>query len=201
MSIRRGSTYGEHRPLPDGAPVAASDAQAAEILTELRESGADPVIGLLGGDLHRTLGGLGDPRRLRGPDALMVPIDLVEAEFDGGRILFVAHLLTARPFRPDWCAVMNAEFCGDLDLAPRAHPGDGLLDIATGSVHWRERRLAARRALTGTHLPHPSLRTERVAQWSTTFDRPVPLQIDGRAHGRSRTIRVRVLPDAARVVI
>ena len=142
MTVGKGSDYGAAGRLPAGAPVVASDEELRRTVLELRAGSAPVVVGLIGGDLCRTLGGSGDRDRLTSDDAVTVPIDLAIATVDGTEHAFVSHRLTGRPFGRDFAAVMNAQWWGDLDLGPRSHPGDGLLDVTTGSLPWRQRRMA-----------------------------------------------------------
>jgi hypothetical protein len=203
VTIGKGTPYGEQAPLPDDGVVVASDAEAREVVTEARRAGrAVPPIGLLGGDLCRTLGGLGDPARLRGPDATTFPVDLGCVLLDGRIHWFVAHLAAHhRAWRGPFAVAMNAEWLGDLDLGPRAHPGDGLLDVTEGSLPLRERLAARRRARTGTHLPHPALRTRRTGALTLSFADGVPVELDGVAVGRARELVLHVEPDALTVVV
>lgn len=201
MTVGKGSDYGAAGRLPAGAPVVESDEELCRTVLELRAGSTPVVVGLIGGDLCRTLGGSGDRDRLSSDDAVTVPIDLAIATVDGTETAFVAHLLTGRPFGRDFAAVMNAQWWGELDLGPRSHPGDGLLDVTTGSLPWRQRRLAIGRARSGSHLPHPALRQRRTDEVTLTFDRPVPLLLDGVSHGTGSEIEIRLEPDAFSVVI
>ena len=97
--------------------------------------------------------------------------------------------------------LMTARWLGPLRLGPRAHPNDGVIDITIGALDWRQRVEAARRARTGSHLPHPDLRTVRVAEWRHTFDRPIPVRVDGHPSGSYRTVQVSVIPDAFELVV
>jgi diacylglycerol kinase family enzyme len=96
---------------------------------------------------------------------------------------------------------MNSQWIGSRDLGPRSHPGDGLVDITTGSLGWRQRRAALARSATGTHLPHPSLNYRRVRSETLTFDRPVSLCIDGALQRKGQTVSLCVEPDAFHVVV
>ena len=103
---------------------------------------------------------------------------------DGRLHWFVAHLVARRPrWSGRFAVAMNAEWLGDLDLGPRAHPGDGLLDLTEGSLGLRDRLAARRRARTGSHLPHPGLRTSRSASAELSFPDGVPVYLDGVAVG------------------
>jgi diacylglycerol kinase family enzyme len=161
-----------------------------------------PALGLLGGDLCRTLGGPGDVERLRSADATTFPVDLGCVLIDGRRHFFVAHLAAhRRGWAGRFAVAMNAEWMGELDLGPRAHPGDGLLDVTEGQLGLRERLVARRRARTGTHLPHPDLRVTRSGKVELSFPDGVPVFLDGVPVGEGRELLVHVEPDALTVVV
>jgi diacylglycerol kinase family enzyme len=130
------------------------------------------------------------------------PVDVGRAELDGRPRWFVAHAVVRGPF---WVgraiAVMNAQWLGEWDLGPRAHPDDALLDVTDGALPLGDLLKARARARTGTHLPHPALRTSRVGQLSVELARPRSVWLDGERVGRARRIEVEVEPDALRVVI
>jgi len=173
-----------------GSDAAASDAAAAA----LGDHTPLPVIGLLAGDLCRTVGGPGSRERLHTDDAVTLPIDVCEAVIDAERRVFDAHVVAHRSwwYGRLWAA-LNAEWLGDWDVAPRAHPGDGLLDVMDVSLSTRDRVRARRRLPSGTHVPHPRIRQQRVASIDVEFDRPLRIWVDGVPMGESRAIGVRVL--------
>jgi hypothetical protein len=184
--------------------VAGSDAEARAIVEQARRAATPiPPIGLLGGDLCRTLGGPGDEARLRSNDAVTVTCDVGAVLADGRLHWFVAHLIARRPWwRGRAIAVMNAQWLGAWDLGPRAHPGDGLLDITDGTLPWADRVQARRRARTGTHLPHPALRTARQAAQQFDLDPALDVWLDGdRVERACRDLSVRVEPDALTIVV
>jgi hypothetical protein len=203
VTIGKGSPYGEPGTLPADGVVVGSDAEAAAVVTDARRGGhAVPTLGLIGGDLCRTLGGLGDADRLRTPDATTFPVDLGCVLLDGHLHYFVAHLAAHRRWWSGrFAVVMNAEWLGELDLGPRAHPGDGLLDVTDGKLGLRDRLAARRRARTGSHLPHPGLRTSRSGRVELSFPDGVPVFLDGVAVGPARELMVHVEPDALTVVV
>src|SRR4029453_9286850 len=131
MTVERGGAWGKAQPLPADGVVVRSDADAASVIASARSHGLSvPSIGLLAGDLCRTVGGIGDERRLHTDEAVTLPVDIAEVHVDGHPHVFVAHVVARRSWwRGRVWVAMNAEWLGRWDVAPRAHPGDGLLDI------------------------------------------------------------------------
>jgi hypothetical protein len=205
VTVRRGEAWGEAGGLPGGGVIVGSDAEARRVVTAARRAGARvPVLGLAGGDLCRTLGGRGDPARLAGPEAHRLPVDLGSVLVDGVLHWFVAHLVARRSWwRGRVLAAMNAEFLGPWDAAPRAHPGDGLLDVldVSPAMPLPERLEARRRLRTGSHLPHPAIAVRRRPAVQVDLDRPTPVWLDGERVGAARRLSVRVEPDALVCVV
>ncbi|MEX0768163.1 MAG: hypothetical protein WD029_06805, partial [Microthrixaceae bacterium] len=174
MTIRKGESWGEPGVLELDADLAASDAELAALLQRYYEAQQiPPVIGLLAGSLHRTLGSpQRDERSLRSGDGYVFPIDLGLLQFQDAQgnqkeSVFVAHLVAYTDYRLNlWrkrtVIVMNAAFVEDLNLGPRAHPNDGRLDVTEGQLGFKQRKQAYRRAAGGAHLPHPDLTETRV---------------------------------------
>ncbi len=203
MTIRKGEDWGELRPLPDEGVIVHGDAEAADVVAEcLRLGRAIPPLGLLGGDLCRTLGGPGDPRRLRSPRAVTFTCDLGVAVLDGATFHFVAHLVARRQWwRGRAVVAMNAAWLGDWNAGPRAHPGDALLDLYEAAVPLGQRAKVRARLPMGAHLPHPAIRGRRAASFDLTLSRSEPVYLDGRAVGSFGHIELSVEPDALTVVI
>lgn len=203
MTIQKGEPWGEPGALPRHGVLVGSDDEARDIITAARRAGEPiPPLGLLGGDLCRTLGGRGDEGRIRSSEAMTFPVDLGEVLLDGHLHFFLAHLVARRAlWRGLSVVAMNAAFVGDLNLGPKAHPNDGLLDVTTGQLHLGELLRARARARLGAHLPHPRLAMRRVPAEQVEFDRPVPVRLDGRPVGRFRILSIRLEPDALTVVV
>ena len=204
MTVRRGATWGSAAPLPPGAPVVRTDAELRTLVERARRAGEPPpTVGLLGGDLCRTVGGTGSTERLRSDAATTLPVDVVRVVLDDEREhWFVAHLGARARGRWGWsCVAMNAQWLGDWDLGPRSHPGDGLVDITSGALPLGDRWEARRRMPSGTHLPHPALQTERCS--ATTLEFPVSrtVHLDRVAVGRARVAVLEVEADAVLVVV
>ena len=97
---------------------------------------------------------------------------------------------------------MNAQYLGKWDVAPRAHPGDGLLDTYDVRLPAGASWLPVRSRLPhGTHLPHPGIKERRVGALQVELDRPLPLRLDGDVVGKARVLSVRVEPDALVVFV
>jgi YegS C-terminal NAD kinase beta sandwich-like domain len=205
VTVRKGKGWGEPGTLADDGVVVRSDAEARRIVERARRSGErPPPLGLAGGDLCRTLGGRGDVDRLRSSDAVRLPVDLGAVLLDGRLHWFVAHLVARRSWwRGPLLAAMNAEFLGDWDVVPRAHPNDGLLDmVVVGAGMSLADRIKARRRLPiGGHVPHPAIDQSRRPAFQIAFDRPTRVWLDGERIGVATNLSVRIEPDALVCVV
>jgi YegS C-terminal NAD kinase beta sandwich-like domain len=202
VTIRKGEAWGHPGPLPDDGVVVASDHDAAEVIERARREGRPyPPLGLVGGDLCRTLGGSGGAGRLRTHDAVTFPVDLGEALVDGRLRFFVAHLVARNRWWTRAFVVMNAQWVGGLNLGPRAHPNDGLLDVYDARLGFSDVVKVRARARAGAHLPHPGIKERRVPAAQVGFDRPTTVWLDGVRLGPARHLSVRVDRDALTVVV
>jgi hypothetical protein len=202
VTVRKGEAWGAPGALPDDGVVVRSDAEARRVLTDARRDNRPfPTLGLLGGDLCRTLGGHGDPERLTSSNATTFAVDVGEVLVDGRLHLFVAHLVARNRWWTRAFVAMNAQFVGDLDLGPRSHPGDGLLDTYDARLPLSQLLQVRTRARTGSHLPHPGIKERRTAALQLELDRPLGVWLDGERIGDGRVLSVRLQPDAVRVVV
>jgi len=209
MTIRKGEDWGERGPLAAGAPVCADDAAAATALHAPQADGVTtPEVGLLGGDLHQTLGGpCRGETEIRTGMGVRYPVDLIEVEAtarDGSvtRHTGLAHLEVRgrRRFAGRTVVVMNAAFVGPSNLGPRAHPNDGRLDVTQGALPRRVWKDGERRALTGSHVPHPDLAESRVTELVVEDVGRLGWWLDGVKMPTAVRLVVRCRPDAAVVV-
>jgi hypothetical protein len=166
MTIEKGKAWGTVGPPPPLSRWARSDVEAARLIAgEVLGGHAAAPIWLTRGDLARTIGSLNVKPDDDRDEVTLLPCDaLVVTLADGVRTLAVAHVVNGRGGWRRWwrgpvTACMNAQYLGDWDVTPRSHPGDGAFELVelAASMSLRQRRTAAQRAVTGTHLPHPSL--------------------------------------------
>ncbi|MBV8979594.1 MAG: hypothetical protein JO086_01720 [Acidimicrobiia bacterium] len=202
MPISKNTPWGEPGVLPDDGVVVRSDAEARAVIEQARAEGRPyPSLGLLGGDLCRTLGGAGDEGRLRSPEAVRFPVDLGEALLDGRPFVFVAHLVARTRGWGHVAAAMNAQFVGRWVIGRRAHPNDGLLDVYQADLSLADRLKVRARLGHGEYLPHPGINERRTAAVEIELDRPLPVYLDGGRVGEARTLALRLDPDALTVVV
>jgi hypothetical protein len=200
VTIRKGEDWGVVGPRPDATIVVATDAQARAIVEPARRANREiPPLYLRGGDLARTVGA--GPGVVR-DETRLLPCDLGAAMLDGRLFWFVSSLVAGEPLRRGRSFVaMNAAWLGELNIAPKAHPNDGLLDTLDMTMSLTQGRQARKRARLGDHLPHPSITTLRAAAVQVELARPLPVRLDGEVIGSFRNISVRAEPDALTVVI
>ena len=203
MTLPKGRPWGQPGPLPDHGLVVRSDAEARQVVVEARRRGQrQPPLGLLGGDLCRTLGGRGDESRLRSDQAMTLPCDLGAVLLDGRLHFFVAHLVARRRWWGGRVVVaMNAAWLGGWNAGPRAHPGDGLLDVYDARLTLRQRLQVRARLPRGGHLPHPAITERRTRAVQVDLGRRLPVRLDGQVVGAARSLSIRVEPGAVTVVV
>ena len=196
MTISKGSSYGEPgASLPEDGVRCASDGDARRAVEAARREGRPfPVLGLAGGDLARTLGGIGSLD-------VAFPVDLGQVLVDGRLHLFVASCVVRTRSWRRTLAVGNAQWLGEWNLWPRGHPNDGRLDLLDVRLPAGELWKVRRRLPTGSHLPHPGIETRRIKAETVELDRPLAAWLDGEPVGQARTFAFRCVPDALRVVV
>lgn len=202
MTIERGQPWGVPGTLPTDGVLVHSDAEARAIVERARRVGEHiPPIGLLGGDLCRTVGGVGDEARLRSGEAMQLPVDVGAVLIDGRLHWFVAHLVARkRWWRGRVYVAMNAEYIGRWDVAPRSHPNDGVLDTFDVTMSTGDRFKARGRLPTGTHVPHPDIKERRVAAVQVDVD-GLDVWLDGDNLGPAHSLSIRIEPDALTCVV
>lgn len=203
MPIQRGEDWGQSGGLGSDGVLVGSDAEARSLIEDGRRANRPlPELGLLGGDLCRTLGGRGDADAIRSPDSWRFKVDLGAVLLDGRLHWFCAHLVArGRGWAGEALVAMNAAWWGSWNLGPKAHPGDGLLDVSHGRLSIGDRLRARRRVGTGDHLPHPQIRHHRTGAFQVALEQPLLVELDGQAVQRASNLSIRVEPAAITVVV
>jgi hypothetical protein len=84
--------------------------------------------------------------------------------------------------------IANGQHLRGLDLVPRGHPGDGRMEIHVYTLAPGQRRGMRRRLPSGTHVPHPGIRTFSGHHVRVRWSRPRALQLDGHAEEACREL-------------
>lgn len=204
MTVRKGEAWGSVGPAPEEMLTAITDRELRHIVRAAMVAGRQPPpVGLLGGDMMRAVGGSGDPERFAGEVAIL-PVDVLRVEVDGAVEWCCSHVVARRSWwRGEIVAAMNAQHIGSWDVAPRAHPGDGRVDVvrADPAMSWRDRARARGRLAHGTHVPHPHIEVRQRYEVELQFLHPLRLELDGEAWMSASSVRIVVLPDALTVVV
>jgi diacylglycerol kinase family enzyme len=88
------------------------------------------------------------------------------------------------------------------DVVPRGHPGDGWAEVQVYALARRARRPMRRRLPSGTHVPHPGIRTGRARRVEVEVaGRGLPVELDGRPRGRTTRLEVTLVPAAIRLLV
>lgn len=196
MVISRGSTWGEPAVVQPHWRVAHKDAQIR---------GVDPVL-LAGGNIWRALG---CPTTHKvGEECLVLPVDtarcVVTTSHGEQVVTAVSEIIIGSWWSRAGCTIIsNSGILEGLNVTPRAHPNDGEWDVLSISagLGLREKLHARRRARTGTHIPHPRLRTLRIGTHAAVRDRRARLMIDGVVVRGWTSVTITVVPDSAHVVV
>jgi hypothetical protein len=198
VTIRKGEPWGETFDVPADLTVLRSDVAVHRWIVAARERGdAVAPFGLGGGDLARTMaGGSSDQFVDR---VTQVPLDLVRVVAGDRTTWSAAHIVARRSWwRGEVVFAMTAQFLGDADVAPRAHPNDGRVDLlrVDPAMPMQARWQASRRARTGTHVPHPLLHASQVREIHLEFARALVVWVDGVRWATTRVLDLTVEPDA-----
>jgi len=218
VTIEKGKEWGHRITAPPVVLLANSDRDLAEQWTRQ----TDGIFRVTDGDLFSALGcpTWDDPAA----ELQLLPIDVIEVQiiYDNSAgndnpnevnssenawdIRYAISSVQVGKWlsRGRFVCVSNTGFIDRYNIAPRAHPNDGEIDVVTisSSMDWRQRIQARGRARVGNHVPHPDISMQRgtEAQWSKERSGE-SLRVDGQLVKGWHTVSVRVLPDACRVVV
>jgi hypothetical protein len=86
--------------------------------------------------------------------------------------------------------VANGEYLRGRDVVPRGHPGDGRLEVQVYSVAAGQRRRMRSRLATGTHVPHPGIRTTQGSHAVVHWHGQARFEVDGTRRPSVRDLEV-----------
>lgn len=201
MTIRIGEEWGEAvDSVPEGTRTAYTDHDVARALDDQH-----PVL-VRGGTLHRTLGSpIGNAATRRLPIDLLQMVDISS---DTRMAVSVANIsLSLRgPFGRWRGRIIVATNCGEyagVIPCPRAHPNDGTFDVleVDASMTRFQRRLAWKKAISGSHLPHPSLSVWSGERFRLTIRPNERIIVDGIDLNSTGHVELRIVADAGEIFI
>jgi len=207
MTIQKFNEWGCKIARPSAIEFCDSDAEMAAVVDRYRrDQVAVPHIRLTDGSLANSLG---IRQTFSETEVRELPIDLLHVTFrtvDGTQHCSVAVnsiVMRHRWWRGWIVAITNGGYINTWEIAPRAHPNDGLFDVVEldARMSYRQRLIARRRLRVGTHLPHPFIhhRQGRTEAWK--FSSPMGLYLDEVHVGSITELRVIIEPDALKLVL
>jgi hypothetical protein len=204
MTIRKGEQWGSSIKMPSHIRQAHSDA-------EIAQCSSGDFISITGGDIHFALG---SPVLLESElDCTLLQLDALHVHItlaDGSRCdSFAASCIQIGRFfspihRDRFICLTNGGIVDGRNIAPRAHPNDGRFDVMTidASMSIRDRLTARKKAVTGSHLPHPLISVRQGDTFTEQrLGRHESLSIDGVDIPKWSEISVSILPDYWQIVV
>jgi hypothetical protein len=215
MTIEKGQEWGHRGQRPQSVRVVHSDTDLVDAWTQ----DSSTVFAVMAGDLHMALG---QPKwQDDQTECQFLPVDVFHVTVtqqhdhqhsahnseakDVVETFAVSSVCIGSWFtRGRFITVSNCGFVGRYNIAPRAHPNDGEMDVVTvySGMDWRQRVQARSRARLGQHVPHPQISMERGRSHSWTKEsKREKLFIDGREIRNWASVEITVIPDACTVVV
>lgn len=207
MTIRKFQNWGSEITRPENVEFCGSDAEVAKIATHYQSNHlAMPYVHLTGGSMALSLG---YPRTLSDTEVRELPIDLLRVRYTTtDKTQHTTMATNSVVMRHRWwlgkiVAITNGGYFGNWEIAPRAHPNDGVFDIVevADSMSYRQRLIARRRLFLGMHLPHPSIGLRKSASDTWFFTEPIHLYLDEEFVGLITQVQVTIEPDAIKLVV
>lgn len=194
MTIQKGQDWGIPITAPLNFEIAHTDVAASRMKSGI-------PFALSGGDVYVSLGSPQVPKASH--SCREVQIDALQYKIEGtnGQLsedVAFSHVCVGRWFLGRFIAITNCGFIDALNTSPRAHANDGEFDFfeLDAEMSLRQRFLAHKKARTGTHLPHPKLRSRRSTFVElTNISGAESLSIDGQNIKDWSSVSVEILPD------
>jgi YegS C-terminal NAD kinase beta sandwich-like domain len=200
MPITPGSAWGVRCDAPTDSLLLRTDREVGVFLRDhnAKEIQSQPI-SYESGDLIKVLG---LDSALRGQQCLKVIVDAIAVEYEDTHgkkqhdVCFGSLHIGKRYLQGALSIVSNSGCWRGREVAPRAHPNDGKLDIVeiSAAMRWSQRRLAWKKTAAGAHLPHPLIQYSQgdFFQWKGASKR---LVIDGEFVAHVQKVSCRVQSD------
>ena len=206
MTIEKGKEWGHRGPCPRDVVTVHSERE----LVDTWRTNPQSIFVVQAGDLYSALG---RPQWQPKEEVQFLPVDVLQVTIatEGSHVdePFMQYAVSSIEIgswlsRQRFVCVSNCGFIGSYNIAPRAHPNDGEMDVVTvdPTMDWRQRLQARSRARLGQHVPHPQIWMERgvTHTWRKESGRE-RLRVDGVVIANWSSIEVAVMPDACTVVV
>lgn len=203
MTIEKGRLWGQEIVVPLTTRDVDSDWQLAQ-------GSPNQIHILTAGDLFDALGKpsiplVGQTRTVVRIDALVCTIthEAVSHRVIAASTIEIGHWFSwGRKNR--YIVVSNGGIMKGRNIAPRAHPNDGVAHVMAmeEEISWRNKRSAWQRAKTGTHIPHPYIGVTQGQFFSFSKVRKrEKLTIDGQIIPVWQNIEIKVIADNWQVIV
>jgi len=165
---------------------------------------------LTGGSLFETLGRPNAP--VVGGVAHCLPCDTISVSIVARGIQIKLTAVNDVSIRNSWLrggwlrgpvlVVTNTGMRRGRQIATRAHPNDGHLDVVSVStMNMRQRIIGWSKAKSGNHVPHPKILISRTTHLDLAVSAKQLIVIDGRRHNHVSRVTLTIAPDTAHVLI
>ena len=206
MTIKKNTEWGQEIAQCPPYQCVRSD---HEMSTHLNNHTANVFV-LTGGSLFETLGRPTTP--VVGGLAHCLPCDAVSVSIVARGTQIELTAVNDVVIRNSWLhggwlrgpvlVVTNTGMRRGRQIASRAHPNDGHLDVVSvASMNMRQRVIGWSKAKLGSHVPHPKIVISRTTHVDLTVSPKQLLVIDGRRHNHVSRVTLTIAPDAAHVLI
>ena len=180
-----------------------------EMGTHLNNQTANVFV-LTGGSLFETLGRPNTP--VVGGLAHCLPCDAISVSIVARGTQIELTAINDVAIRNSWLrggwlrgpvlVVTNTGMRGGRQIATRAHPNDGHLDVVSvATMNMRQRIIGWSKAKSGNHVPHPKILISRTTHLDLAVSAKQLIVIDGRRHNHVSRVTLTIAPDAAHVLI
>ncbi len=140
-------------------------------------------------------------RWLRGRSAYLAGVLQTLARYQASTLSLCVDGETIRE-KAMLCAFANAQsYGGGMKIAPIAELSDGMLDLViVGELGWLEFLANFPKVLSGKHLSHPKVQTQRFRKLEVESSPPASFLVDGEMLPPGR-LAVEVVPNAIEVIV